>query len=143
MVDTNYIRKVKNNAQKKTNSKKPLIILCVVVIVAVLAFLIYDEVQSSNYLNQLNEAISNTAALESAAPSATATCMRRVRTARAAAPRQDTPSICAAMTASPSRRAPSTRTGSELTSNFYIRPGDISTWTPPTTSGFAPTCRRA
>ena len=52
-------------AQKKTNSKKPLIILCVVVIVAVLAFLIYDEVQSSNYLNQLNEAISNTAALES------------------------------------------------------------------------------
>ena len=47
-------------AQKKTNSKKPLIILCVVIIVAVLAFLIYDEVQSSNYLNQLNEAISNT-----------------------------------------------------------------------------------
>ena len=42
-------------AQKKTNSKKPLIILCVVVIVAVLAFLIYDEVQSSNYLNQLNQ----------------------------------------------------------------------------------------
>ncbi len=40
-------------AQKKTNSKKPLIILCVVVIVAVLAFLIYDEVQSSNYLNHL------------------------------------------------------------------------------------------
>lgn len=52
-------------AQKKTNSKKPLIILCVVIIVAVLAFLIYDEVQSNSYLNQLNEAISSTASLES------------------------------------------------------------------------------
>ena len=55
-------------AQKKTNTKKPLISLCAVVVVAVLAFLIYDEVKSNGYMTQLNEAIANTAAIQSSLP---------------------------------------------------------------------------
>ncbi len=52
-------------AQKKNNLKKPLIILGIAAVVALLAFLIYDEVKSGNYLKELNQALENTKEIES------------------------------------------------------------------------------
>ncbi len=52
-------------AQKKNNMKKPLIILGVLAVAALLGFLIFDEVQSGNYLKALNAAAANTKAIES------------------------------------------------------------------------------
>lgn len=111
-------------AQKKTNYKKPLIILCAVVIVAVLAFLIYDEVQSSRYLNQLNEAISNTAALESGSAvghsyaylEGEAQDSGSTETRHAIYLRGDDGITF--------QESAGNEDGSELTSNFYVRPGE-------------------
>jgi len=47
-------------AQKKNDMKKPLIILAVVLVAALLAFLIYDEVKTGGYVKELNQAINNT-----------------------------------------------------------------------------------
>ena len=111
-------------AQKKTDKKKPLIILCAVVIVAVLAFLIYDEVQSSSYLNQLNEAISNTAALESGSavghsylyPEGADRESGSSETRHAIYLRGDDGITF--------QESAGNEDGSELTSNFYVRPGE-------------------
>lgn len=51
-------------AQKKNNTKKLLIILGIVAVAALLAFLIFDKVQSGNYLKALNAATANTKAIE-------------------------------------------------------------------------------
>ena len=51
-------------AQKKNNTKKLLVILGIVAVVALLAFLIFDKVQSGNYLKALNAATANTKAIE-------------------------------------------------------------------------------
>ena len=52
-------------AQKKKDMKKPLIILGIVAVVALLAFLIFDEVKSGNYLKELNQVLENTKEIES------------------------------------------------------------------------------
>ena len=51
-------------AQKKNNTKKLLVILGIVAVAALLAFLIFDKVQSGNYLKALNAATANTKAIE-------------------------------------------------------------------------------
>ena len=51
-------------AEKKKNIK-PLIILGVVLVAALIGFLIYDEVKTANYKKELNLAIQNTYDLES------------------------------------------------------------------------------
>ena len=51
-------------AQKKNNPKKLLVILGIVAVAALLAFLIFDKVQSGNYLKALNAATANTKAIE-------------------------------------------------------------------------------
>lgn len=50
--------------QKKNNTKKLLVILGIVAVAALLAFLIFDKVQSGNYLKALNAATANTKAIE-------------------------------------------------------------------------------
>ena len=52
-------------AQKKKDMKKPLIILGVVAVAALLAFLIFDEVKSGSYLKELNQALENTKEIQS------------------------------------------------------------------------------
>ncbi len=51
-------------AQKKNSTKKLLVILGIVAVAALLAFLIFDKVQSGNYLKALNTATANTKAIE-------------------------------------------------------------------------------
>lgn len=51
-------------SNRNSDMKKPLIIAGVIVVVAVLAFLIYDEVKVGNYQKAINEAIQNTAQIE-------------------------------------------------------------------------------
>ena len=51
-------------AEKKKNIK-PLIILGVVLVAALIGFLVYDEVKTANYKKELNLAIQNTYDLES------------------------------------------------------------------------------
>ena len=111
-------------AQKKTNSKKPLIILCVVVIVAVLAFLIYDEVQSSNYLNQLNEAISNTAALESGSAVGHSYLYAEGADRESGSSETRHAIYLRGDDGITFQESAGNEDGSELTSNFYIRPGE-------------------
>ena len=50
-------------AQKKNNTKKLLVIIGIVAVAALLAFLIFDKVQSGNYLKALNAATANTKAI--------------------------------------------------------------------------------
>lgn len=111
-------------AQKKTNSKKPLIILCVVVIVAVLAFLIYDEVQSSNYLNQLNEAISNTAALESGSAVGHSYLYAEGADRESGSSETRHAIYLRGDDGITFQESAGNEDGSELTSNFYVRPGE-------------------
>lgn len=51
-------------ASKNQGMKKPLIIAGVIVVIAVLAFLIYDEVKVGNYQKAINQAIQNTTEIE-------------------------------------------------------------------------------
>ena len=111
-------------AQKKTNSKKPLIILCVVIIVAVLAFLIYDEVQSSNYLNQLNEAISNTAALESGSAVGHSYLYAEGADRESGSSETRHAIYLRGDDGITFQESAGNEDGSELSSNFYVRPGE-------------------
>ena len=111
-------------AQKKTNSKKPLIILCVVVIVAVLAFLIYDEVQSNSYLNQLNEAISSTASLESGSAVGHSYLYAEGADRESGSSETRHAIYLRGDDGITFQESAGNEDGSELSSNFYIRPGE-------------------
>ena len=111
-------------AQKKTDKKKPLIILCAVVIVAVLAFLIYDEVQSNSYLNQLNEAISSTASLESGSAVGHSYLYAEGADRESGSSETRHAIYLRGDDGITFQESAGNEDGSELTSNFYIRPGE-------------------
>lgn len=59
-------------AQKKTNSKKVLILAAAILVVGVIGFLVYDEVKTNNYIKELSAALNETQQFQSGSSSGTA-----------------------------------------------------------------------
>ena len=111
-------------AQKKTNTKKPLIILCAVVVVAVLAFLIYDEVKSNGYMTQLNEAIANTAAIQSGSATGTSYVYNEGSERDSGSSETRHALYVRSDSGITFQESAGSEDGSEVISNFFIRPGE-------------------